>query len=131
MRILVPHDKVLSTLRTIARTNFWQTIYNQSKDLGLNLFRNQNDYTYLQVLLIQELGFYSAINMDIATGEIKEFVSKDDIYCEAYMVYKNSKRKDTKQEQVLPQPPDKGNKYKSTEVVNQNKWNFTSRKGIK
>ena len=34
------------------------------------------------------MGFYSALNMDIAMGEVSDIVLEDELYEEAYMYYK-------------------------------------------
>ena len=81
-----------SGLRTLAKTNKYQTIYSHAKEFGLKLFENEIDYSDVQIKFLNCLSFYSEIHTDIALGDIEDIVLKEEIYEEAWMYYKNKKR---------------------------------------
>ena len=78
--------------RKIAKTTKFQSIYNNAKEIGLKLFRNDSSYSDLQLLFLNFLNFYSLLGLDIALGEIDEIVLEDEIYEDAYMYYRKKSR---------------------------------------
>jgi hypothetical protein len=89
-----------NSLRALARSTEYQTIYNRAKDLGFELFNNKRNLSKLQVIFLNLLETYSSLYQDIAMGEkyISEEVINDDILCDAYLVYKRKIRKEKKKE---------------------------------
>ncbi len=98
----------VNVLRKIARKPESQLIYNTAKELGhIRLFRNDIDFTVVQVLFLHWLGIYSSLYTDLAINKphISEDVITDDIRTEAYLVWrheedKKESKKDTKTPQV-------------------------------
>ena len=83
-------------IRQLAKTSKFQTLYNSAKEIGLKLFKNDYDYSELQLIFLNYLNFYSIINLDIALGDIDDIVLDNKIYEEAYMYYKRKSRSDKK-----------------------------------
>lgn len=81
-------DEVNIIIRKMAKSSRWQAIYSNAKELKLKLFENELDLTELQVLFLNYLSFYSSLYMDIAMGDVAEFVTDNFIYEDAYMYYK-------------------------------------------
>lgn len=130
MNLLLNFDKLNSVLQELANSDYWQIIYNQSKECnGLGLFNNKNDYTNLQVQFLCEIAFYSSLHYDIAMGEVSPLVLKKHIYAESYAFYK--KNKDKKKMKV--QAPEINTTYhknvEKQEIKNVNQWVFTKVKG--
>jgi len=84
-------------LRELAKTDYYQTLYNQVKELHLKLFKNDTDLSDIQIRFIGFLNFYSNLFMDCALGEIGDIVFADIIYEDAYMYYKHNKKEDSDQ----------------------------------
>ena len=82
-------EKIIKLIRKLARSNYYQTIYSQEKNLGLKLFKNERELTMLQMNFLNYLGFYSNLILDVAIGEVDNKVIDDDIYADAYMYYKH------------------------------------------
>lgn len=123
--MLVAADKVYTSLRQIAKKDYWQILYIQSKELNnINLFTNSNNHTYYQIYFLNQLAFYNSIHMDILMGDVPEIVLDNEIYEDSYHYYKGIKSK--KEDKVIP----KQKEEKETEVVvNKNQWVFTKTKG--
>jgi len=85
-------------LRTLARSNEYQTLYSRAKDLGFELFDNNKDLSKLQITFLNLLETYSSLYQDVSMGEefIDDDVIKDDIRCDAYLVYRRNTRKNKK-----------------------------------
>lgn len=79
-------------IRKLAKTSKFQIIYSNAKEMGLRIFRNNGDYTDLQLLFLNFLGLYSSLNLDIALGEIDDMVLDNEIYEDAYLFYKKKSR---------------------------------------
>ena len=79
-------------MRELAKSNKYQTIYSNEKPLGLRLFRNDVDYSDLQLTFLNYLAFYNSVFTDIAMGDVNKKVLDNLIYEDAYSVYRNSKR---------------------------------------
>ena len=103
------------TLRELAKSNYWQTLYSSSKEMGgIKIFGNEIDFTNLQIEFLNYLSFYYSLNMDIYMGEVeKDIVSKSFKREDAYMYYKSKKRN----------KPDKPEKDKQDGV--RDSWVFT------
>jgi len=86
---------LLKSLRTLAKSSYYQTLYSLSKDLRVKLFVNDYDFTNIQLTFLHYIALYSNVSMDIALGEVDEIVLDNDIYTDAYLMYKNKKDKKT------------------------------------
>ena len=83
------------TLRKLARSYKYQSLYARAKELGhIKLFENNYDFTKIQILFLRWLEIYYILYTDLASKEnyISEEVIKDDIRAEAYLLYKNTKK---------------------------------------
>ena len=84
-------------LKKLARSAKWQLLYNKAKELGysIRLFNNIIDFGNHQIWYLYYLELYSSLYMDLSMGEeyIDEDVIKDDLRCEAYLLYRNEKKK--------------------------------------
>ena len=106
-------------LRELAKTDYYQTLYNQVKELHLKLFKNDRDLSDIQIRFIGLLNFYSNLFMDSALGEIEDTVFTDEIYEDAYMYWKHNKKEDI--DQKLSSGKLSNNKGKSQSI---DQWVF-------
>ena len=85
----------LEILKKIARSNEYQLLYNRAKEIGtLRLFKNDSDLSRIQILYLYFLEMYSILYQDLnAQVEfLDETVIEDDLRCEAYLLYRKTKR---------------------------------------
>jgi len=87
-------DAIEKIVRELAKSHYWQTVYSNAKELGLKLFKNDTDFTSLQIMFLNYLNFYGVINMDIALNEVSDKVLDNFIYEDAYMYYRTKKSRD-------------------------------------
>jgi hypothetical protein len=87
-------------VRELAKSNKYQTIYSNEKPVGLRLFKNDIDYSELQITFLNYLAFYYSIAMDVAMGDVDKRVHDNFIYEDAYTVYRSSKRKDDMKDNI-------------------------------
>jgi|WetSurSiteA1Bulk_404760.scaffolds.fasta_scaffold01837_6 hypothetical protein len=129
MSLLISHDKLFSLLHKLAKSNYWQTVYSQAKEIsGLNLFKNNLDFTYLQLQFLAELSFCSSLYIDVMMGDVSEKVLENEIYSDSYAHYKNQQRKKSKKESKSDNFTKSTSQLKE-EVINKNQWVFTKVKG--
>lgn len=132
---LITHDKILTKLRALAKSDYWQSIYQLSKETnGLNLFYNTCDFTTLQVSFLNEISFYSLLSFDISMGEVDSIVLDNTTYEDAYYYYRaNKKNKERKKSgnysQSVAPSVTKTDKNQKEEILNKNQWVFTKVKG--
>jgi len=88
-------NRIDELLRKLAKSGKYQTIYNKASELNLRLFRNEVDFTYYQILFIDFLSMYSSIYLDVAMGDVDEIVLDNDTFEDAYLYYKNRKRRES------------------------------------
>ena len=94
-------NKSNDSLRRLARSSYWQTIYNNAKEIGtIKLFENDCDFSAVQIIFLRWLNIYSALYTDLAFDEdyISEKVINNDILCDAYLKYKANKNKEKSNE---------------------------------
>jgi len=97
-------NKLYKILRKIAKSAKYQTLYSQSKEGCVSLFKNNADYSDFQVTFLQYLGFYSSLNVDIYMKDVDEIVLDNEIYEDAYQYYKTQTRKKDKQKPIKKPP---------------------------
>ena len=112
-------------IRKLARSNYWQNIYNASKTCGgVNIFNNQNNFSRNQVDFLYWLAVYSSLYDDLAQ-QSDEFLTKkvieNDYRTDAFLIYRNKKAehewKKLRQEEKLSQHKSRHkNKHKSGET---------------
>lgn len=81
-------DKIL---RELAKSNYWQTIYSQAKEIGLKIFNNTTNLTCVQIKFLNYLSFYQSLFLDIYLGEVSEDVLQNFIYEDSYSLFKKQK----------------------------------------
>lgn len=113
---------VYKIIRTLAKSNKYQTIYSNSKEGNLRLFQNIYNYTDNQILFLNYLNFYSGIYTDIALDYVDEIVLNNEIYEDAYLYYKRKSRGGDKKDKETIKP--KSNKQSESSVVNNSTWVF-------
>jgi len=116
----------LGVLRTLAKSNYYQTIYGSCKETGLKIFENTTDLTFIQLWFLSFLSIYSVLNMDVAIGDAPEKVLEDVIYEDAYLHFKKkSGQKDYKKKQDQLKNPQRISKNKNeVETAPKSKWLF-------
>lgn len=99
---------VLKYLRMLAKDEYYQTIYVKSKEYGFKLFKNDIDFTRIQMEFLSLLSFHNSLETDIALGEVDESVREYETYEDSYMYYKMKERGEKKN---LDYPDKYDNKY--------------------
>ena len=88
----------LKTLRKIAKSNRFQSLYRRAKESGMvRLFVNDCDLSKIQEWFLHYLEIYNLLYKDLANKEpyITEEVIQNDIRADSYLFFK-SKQKDNK-----------------------------------
>ncbi len=115
-------DVLIKRVRQLAKTPYWQSVYGACKEVNFHLFENTSNYSDLQILFLNYIGFYSVLNLDVAMGEVTDIVLEDDIYEESYMHYKN--RVDKKKIADRPKQQQTSQPVRKEEVPPQVNWVF-------
>ncbi len=110
-------------IRKLAKCNYYQTIYSQEKNVGLSIFKNNVELTYIQIIFLNYLAFYSALYFDFSMGDIGEEVFEDFIYEDAYMYFRKNDKSNFKDNQQKKVPE------QNKPVTSQ--WVFKSPKKVK
>ena len=111
-------------LRELAKNDYYQSIYNSAKELGLQIFENKTDLTKIQLWFLSFMGMYSVINTDIAIGDVSERVLENTIFEDSYLVYKKrSMDKDMKKKMQSIKLPTSKNKD-GVELTPKSSWVF-------
>lgn len=87
----------ISALRNIAKSEDYQVLYSRCKELGfLRLFKNDSDYTRIQILFLYWLEVYSSLYSDLIMekANIDEEVINDEIRAEAYLLWRRRKKEE-------------------------------------
>jgi len=90
-------------LRKLARSSKYQMIFTGMKELnGIKMFRNEIDFTGIQLLFLRWASVYHSLYTDLAMEKsyISEAVIQDDIRTEAYLLY----RREHKDDRQTPKP---------------------------
>jgi len=116
---------IVSCIRKLAKSDYYQTLYNQEKYLGLKLFKNDIDLTQVQLYLLKYLRMYSGLCLSISMSEVPSTVLEKEIYEESYIYYKNKNRK----KKALPEEVmSTSNPNKKRVMVNSSQWVFKNKK---
>ena len=82
-------------LRKLARSDYWQALYNANKtSSGLQFFKNNSEFSSPQIHLLQWLNIYNMLYTELSQKEsiyLTEKVIKDDERCNAYLYYRRQK----------------------------------------
>jgi hypothetical protein len=96
-------------LRELAHSDYYQTLFVASKEHnGFRLFKNDFDFSQIQVAFFNWLYFYYNLQSDISSGLVSELVNKNSIFADAYSYYKYKSKGKQKKE--------KDNKIKNNEL---------------
>jgi len=132
-----------NTIRKLSKTNYYQTIYSQEKNLGICLFRNKTELLYIQIIFLNYLAFYSALYFDYSMGDVDDMVFEDYIYEDSYMLFRRkdkNKMKENKNslgasklksEQGRKNKHNKHNKQQNQEQTTTSQWVFKTPKRVK
>jgi hypothetical protein len=92
-----------SLIRKVAKSDKYQLLYSQYKEIGTGIFTNTTNFTDFQIFFLQYLTFYASLSMDIYTEEVSSIVLEDEVYEDSYIFYKNKmkKKKNTEQNQYF------------------------------
>lgn len=81
-----------SQIRKLARSSYWQNIYQTSKECGgVRLFQNEHNFSGLQSLFLYWLKCYSMLYDELNKLEwenLDEKVIKDNDRCDAFLYYR-------------------------------------------
>jgi len=86
--------QVEQELRKLAKSNYWQSLYRISKECGIPLFINNNNFSGLQVRFLHYLQIYDMLYNELLTHEdeyLSEAVIDDFDRTDAYLIYRNKK----------------------------------------
>ena len=82
-------------LRQLAKTSYWQQIYNNSKEIGcINLFENTKNFSAIQISFLHWLKVYNLLYEELAQYSnvfLTEKVIQNDIRTDAYLHYRSKK----------------------------------------
>jgi hypothetical protein len=96
-------------LRILARSTHYQNLYKAAKEININLFENQTNFSGLQSLFLFWLSVYDSLYTDLNQKEWKyldDAVIESDIRCDAFLYW----RSQTREQEVI--------KYKREQQVN-------------
>ena len=78
-------------IKKLARSRRYQSLYARAKEINnICLFKNNIDFTPIQVTFLSYLEMYNQLYQDLYMKEplISEEVIEDDLRCEAYLLWK-------------------------------------------
>ena len=85
--------KLEEQIRQMARSSYWQEIYNTSKNCsGIYLFENQSNFSGIQYLFLYWLRVYSMLYEELAQlrwENLDEKVIKDNDRTDAFLYYRS------------------------------------------
>jgi len=80
----------INTIRKLAKEIKMLNLFSASKEInGIKLFHNESDLSKIQELFVSYLYFYYNINMDISMEKVSKKVLENDIYEDAYNLWKS------------------------------------------
>jgi len=83
-----------SALRTLAKSNYYQSLYNAAEKIGLQLFENDKNFSGLQVRFLYWLSVYNKLYEELAIHEdalLTEKVIDSEYRTDCYLTYRNKK----------------------------------------
>ena len=80
-----------ANIRKLARSSYYQNIYNASKECyGINMFENNKNFSGMQSLFLYWVKVYDFLYGLLSQREfnnLKEWVIEDDVRCDAFLHY--------------------------------------------
>lgn len=109
--------KLETEIRQLARSTYWQEIYNASKNgSNIQLFKNGFNFSGVQYLFLYWLRVYSMLYDELYSMEwqnLDEAVIKDEIRCDAFLYYRRKhQEKELKKAKSKNRKPDRPNMMK-------------------
>jgi hypothetical protein len=97
-------SEIFISVRKLAKSDHYQMLYAQAKELHFKLFKNDSDLSHLQMTFLNYLLFYHNIYIDIAMKDVDEIVMEDEIYEDAWTYYKHNRKQkeESKLDNKLP-----------------------------
>ena len=87
-------------IRKLAKLSRFQNLFVLAKDVnGIYLFRNKTNISFAQNFFINYLYTYELINRDLHSKKISKHVIDNELYEDAYLLYKNESEKQTDTEE--------------------------------
>lgn len=87
---------IYSKLRELAKSVHSQNLFTACKDLhGICIFHNSFDFSKLQEIYLSYLYMYDTITRDIIIDKISKHVCDEEIYEDAYMIWRRNNNKKT------------------------------------
>jgi hypothetical protein len=80
---MMNEKEIFTYARRLAKSNHYQMLYSQAKEMHLRLFENNFELSRLQETFLNYLLFYHNIYTDIAMKEVDEIVVENEIYEDA------------------------------------------------
>ena len=122
-------------IRILSKSNYFQTIYSQEKNLGIYLFKNRTELLYIQIIFLNYLAFYSALYFDYSMVDADDMVFEDFIYEDSYMFFRRKDKNKTKDNSLgankIPKQNKKQNTRQEKEQVTTSQWVFKTPKRTK
>jgi len=85
----------MDNIRALAKKIENQNIYVACKEIPtLKLFNNDKDLSKLQCIYLSYLIFYYNLNMEVALKKVSKKVFDNEIFEDAYSIYKQNKKED-------------------------------------
>ena len=92
-------ENIYSKLRNLAKSVRAQNLFVAVKELhGIQMFRNNFDFSKLQEIYLSFLYMYDTINRDIIVDKISEKVLDCELYEDAYMTWRRKNNKKSEKE---------------------------------
>lgn len=114
---------MINFIRKLARSTYWQNIYNASKECsGIHLFKNKYNFSYAQERFLYWLSVYDSLYTDLQRCEddlLTLHVINDDDRCDAYLYCRGKKRENEWKKY-------RQEKFKNEKVRNKNKKNLST-----
>lgn len=90
--------KIEDEIRELARSSYWQEIYNASKNgSNIQLFKNTSNFSGIQYLFLYWARVYSMLYEELYSMEWKnldEEVINDNTRCSAFLYYRRKKQEE-------------------------------------
>ena len=92
-----------SSLRELARSDYWIQMYRASKENNISLFANDSELSHLQIVFLSYLSLYDSLYSDIASDMLDGAVLdleriKSDFLVDCYLTFKRKNR--TKKQKI-------------------------------
>lgn len=84
----------LYTIRDLANSAKYQTLISTYEEIcSIPLFKNNTDFSKIQIMFLSWLKFYKFLRQEVANDEVSELVLSDEIYADAYYYWRSKKYK--------------------------------------